>query len=170
LGRRVGGAAQEGGLVAAPAGPAVEQAGGPADVAGGALLVAEGEQAAGDALVAVGQQERGPVELVVVVEHLPVDVQGGGRVALGLQEGRLQVPPAGPARARAAVVAGVGGDDRVQQRPRLGRRQAGPQRGRQAEEGVDHRLGAPAGAGRGRRAPAKEGADRVQAAPGGRHP
>ena len=81
-------AAEEGGgLVAAPAGPAVEQAGGPAGVAGGALLVAEGEQAAGGALVAVGQQERGPVELVVV-EHLPVDVQGGGRVALGLQEGR----------------------------------------------------------------------------------
>ncbi|MFL5793848.1 MAG: hypothetical protein ACJ77H_07550 [Actinomycetota bacterium] len=112
-------AAEEGGgLVAAPAGPAVEQA-------------------AGDALVAVGQQERGPVELVVV-EHLPVGVQGGGRVALGRQEGRLQVPPAGPARARAAVVAGVGGDDRVHQRPRLGRGQAGPQRGRQAEEGVDH--------------------------------
>jgi hypothetical protein len=131
-------AAEEGGgLVAAPAGPAVEQAGGPAGVAGGVLLVAEGEQAAGDALVAVGQQERGPVELVVV-EHLPVGVQGGGRVALGLQEGRLQVPPAGPARARAAVVAGVGGDDRVHQRPRLGRGQAGPQRGRQAEEGVDH--------------------------------
>jgi hypothetical protein len=57
--------------------------------------VAEAAEESG-ALVAVGQQERGPVELVVV-EHLPVDVQGGGRVALGLQEGRGR--PASSSRA-----------------------------------------------------------------------
>lgn len=83
-----------------PAGPAVEQGGGPAGVVGGGRLVAESEQAAGGALVAVGQQVGGPVDLVVA-EDLAVDLKGGGRLALGLQHGRLQVQPRGPARAPA---------------------------------------------------------------------
>jgi len=65
-GRAVAEAAQEGGgLVAGPAGPALQQAGGLAGVVEGGRLVAEGEQAAGGALVAVGQQVGGPVEVGV---------------------------------------------------------------------------------------------------------
>jgi hypothetical protein len=83
--------------------------------------------------VAVGPQVGGPVD-VGVVEHLPVGSQGGGRVTLGLQHGRLQVQPRRPVRAP-AVGSGRGIPvDGLNQEADLGRGQPGPQGGDRAVE------------------------------------